>query len=292
MKKKAADFVYRGVIEFNPQLPPERALAYEKLKYKQGILPRIQDLAKEVAEDKKESKEEEKEFFDALLQSKLNHRSITFRYENNEVYPKDVTFPDIRLIPYPEPHVLITDLYDNKREWYTMRKLIEGFAEEAYLSYEIGLWLSSISAAVNCCEYILKYEYIRKLNKVDAEKAGQQSEDRYFSLGSFVKGSKYLLDLGLQNFKDKIAYLNDVRVSLYHFSPEKAKRVSGKGDLEIEKEAPMSDDMALPIVAFRVYSIMSELLELLYCKEKALDYARECVIDWMKKRGLTEKDLS
>ena len=158
MKINKADFVYMGIGTFDPNFSPIDMNEYEKKKYKEGILPKIKELKREISKNKKETKEEKENNLKFLLNKKANHRNWTFRYENGEVYPKNVSFPDIRFIQYPEPHVLITNLYDTNEEWYRIKEIIKDFAEEAYLSYEMGFWLASISSAINCCEYILKYE--------------------------------------------------------------------------------------------------------------------------------------
>jgi hypothetical protein len=286
---KKADFVYQFKGTFGP-LSPDRQLELEKHKYLRGILPRIKEMEKEIKEVKKETAKDKQEAFNFLMQIRKNHRTWRFQYENGDIYPKEVSPPNIRHIQYAEPHVIITDWYDENPDWYRMPHLIKGFAEEAYLSYELGLWYSAIASAINCCEYVLKYELLRKLNQTDKIKAEELSKDRFFSLGSFTrKRSDYLKQIRLKKYLRKISYLNDVRVSIYHFSPERAKKVNRKGTLEIERDAPISDDMIIPIIAFKVYSIMFELTSSLYNKNKALQHVKEGVKDWMKKRNLKEK---
>ena len=293
MTENNADFVYQGTFEFDPETSPFDKIEYETHKYKQGILPKINELKNELSKTEKDTEEEKEENFKFLLNRKSNHRNWTFKYENDEVYPKEVPFPDIRFIQYPEPHVLITDLYDGNKEWYRLRNIIEDFSEEAYLSYEMGFWLASISSAINCCEYILKYELFRHLNINDNSTLEKASTDYNLTLGR-LKDNAYdcldLLKLKLK-FQDKLDYLNLVRNSIYHFNPKKAQKVSQRGILEVEKSADITDDMVIPIVTYRVYSIMIELINQFYNKQKAFEYVNECVSDWMKKRGLTEKDL-
>ena len=290
---KQADFKYEFSGEFDPTFSPFDMKEYEKKKYLEGILPKIEKLKKEIKKKKKPTKKEKRETFEFLMNTKANHRNWTFEYENGEVYPKDVEEPDIRVIQYAEPHVLITDLYDEDKDWYHMPNLISGFAEESYLSYEMGFWLSSIASAINCCEYILKYEYFRYLNKTNKTKVEELSKDRYFTLGTFIRtGNNYLKELRLKPSFDNVTYLNDIRISLYHFSPEKEKRATKKAELEVEKHASLSDDMVLPIVVFRIYSIMMELINHFYGKENAVKYVEEGVADWMKKRGIKKEDLT
>jgi len=290
--KKTAHFKYQFTGTFDPSFSPFDMKEYEKKKYLEGILPKIEELREEIKKNKKLTRKEKASNFEFMMNTKSNHRNWTFEYENGEVYPKDIDEPDIRIIQYAEPHVFITDLYDEDKDWYHMPNLIKEFADESYLSYQLGLFLSSIASAINCGEYILKYEYLRYLNKTDKTKAEEKSKDTRFSLGSFIyQNNNYLEELNLKKFHSIIEYLNDVRISLYHFSPDKEDKVTAKGQLEIEKHARLSDDMALPIVAFRVYSIMMELINNFYGRENAVKYAEECVADWMKKRGLKKEDL-
>ena len=50
--------------------------------------------------------------------------------------------------------------------------------------------------------------------------------------------------------------------------------------------------MVIPIIAYKVYTIMIELINHFYNEKKALEYMKEGVQDWMKKRNLNEKDLN
>lgn len=291
-QKNTAHFKYQFSGEFDPTFSPFDMNEYEKKKYLEGILPKIEKLKEEIKKNKKLTRKEKTSNFSFMMNTKSNHRNWTFEYENGDIYPKDIDEPDIRIIQYAEPHVFITDLYDEDKDWYHMPNLIKDFAEESYLSYQLGLFLSSIASAINCCEYILKYEYIRNLNKNDKKKAEEKSRDTKFSLGSFIyQSNNYLEELGIKKFHNMIEYLNDVRISLYHFSPDKENRAVSKGELEVEEHARLSDSMVLPIVSYRVYSIMIELINYFYGKENAVKYAEECVADWMKKRGLKKEDL-
>jgi hypothetical protein len=286
-----ADFVYMGKFSFD-QLSPDIQLEFEKDKYRRGIIPQIKELEKEINKNKKETAKEKQKIFKFLMKSRKNQRTWKFQYENGDVYPKEISAPDIRYIQYAEPHVIITDWYDENLDWYIMPHLIKGFAEEAYLSYEMGLWFSSIASSINCCEYLFKYEYLRKINQTNRKKAEELSKDRHFSLGTFIHNNdNYLEQIGLKTFTDKISYLNDVRISIYHFNPERSKQVNKKGTLDVEKDTPISDEMVLPIIAYRVYMTMIEITSLLYNEHKALEYIKEGAKDWMRKRGLKEEDL-
>jgi len=290
--KKQADFKYQFTGTFDPNFSPIDMKEYEKKKYLEGILPKIEELREEIKKNKKQTQKEKLKNFEFLMNTKSNHRNWTFEYETGDIYPKDIDEPDIRIIQFAEPHVFITDLYDEDKDWYHMPNLIRGFAEESYLSYQLGFFLSSIASAINCCEYLLKYEYFRHLNKTDKTKAEEKSRDKYLTLGTFIQnGNKYLEELNIKNFYTPIEYLNDIRISLYHFNPERENKVTSRGNLEIEKHSHLSDKMILPIIAFRIYSIMLELLNHFYSKEKAVEYFEECKTDWTNKRGLKEEDL-
>lgn len=285
---KEADFEYGGLLEFDPEFNPLGQLKYEKERYKRGILPKLKEI-----EEGKEKEIDDSEVKEFLLRTKDNHRNIKFKYENGEVYPKDIPFPDIRFIQYAEPHVLITDWYDDKEEWYGLREIIKDFAEESYLSYEKGLWFASISSAINCCEYILKYELFRYLKQNNKEELEKASKDYYLTLGKLKDNLYGCLDLlEIKDlFLDKLNYINLVRNSIYHFNPEKSKKVSEKGEIEIEKNAPIIDDHVKPIIAFKVYSIMIDLINHFYTKEKSIKFIHECINDWMEKRNLTKEDF-
>jgi len=290
--RKEADFKYQFTGTFDPTFSPIDMVEYEKKKYLEGILPKIKELKEEIKKNKKQTQKEKIKDFEFLMSTKANHRNWTFEYETGDIYPKEIDKPDIKIIQFAEPHVFITDLYDEDKDWYHMPNLIKGFAEESYLSYQLGFFLSSITSAINCCEYILKYEYFRHLNKTDKIKAEEKSKDKYLTLGIFIQnGNRYLDELNIKTFYNSVVYLNDVRISLYHFSPEKETNAISKGNLEIEKHASLSDDMVLPIIAFRIYSIMLKMINYFYSKEKALEYFEECKRDWMNKRGLKEEAL-
>lgn len=287
-KAEEADFVYAGRIEFDSEDTPFDPLEIEKARYKKGILPKLKEIEEEIKKDKPEetSDEELKEF---ILKTKKNHREIKFEYETGDIYPKEIPFPDIISIQYPEPHVLITDLYDSPQDWYQIKSIIQSFAEESYLSYEMGFWFASISSAINCCEYILKYELFRKLNKEDKKKLSELLSDRWFGLGKISKN--HLSELNISNLKKDLDYLNDVRVAIYHANSERAKRVSEEGELEFEKSAPITDPHIQPIISFRIYTIMMKLISHYYNKKKALEYAKEGIEDWKNKRNLSGEDL-
>ena len=289
MKKEKPDFIYQGTFEFDPNahiFPPEEI---EKKKDKEAILPLIEKLKKEIEKKKtnKNSKKELKkeiEITKNLFEQYQSMRFVKFQLDENEIFPKEVRMPKIYRIQTPEPHTLYTDLFDNPEEWYSIRNFIEEFATQAYLTYEVGMWLASISSAVNCCEYILKYEYLRTLN---SEKAKSLSLDRNYTLGYFLRNDNSALDeLKIRDeFYEKIDYINLIRSTLYHFNPKKFEKVKSKGKIEVEQQGDLYSEMTVPIFAYRVYKIMLDLINHFYSKEKHLEYILECRKDWKNKRG-------
>lgn len=285
---KVADFKQEGIIRFNPELSPLDRLSYEKRKFLEGILPKIKKLR-----EKGKEKLDLEETFWHIINKKKNHRFITFENEKGEVYPKDIEYPEITYLQSPEPHVLVTNLYKNPKDWYYMNEFILRFAEEAFVSYQMGFFISAISCSINCCEYILKYEYLRYLNKKNILEADRLSNDVYFTMGSFLKNNNpYLRQLKIKTkFFNKINYLNLVRSSIYHSNSKKARSLKKRGKSFVERNSHPHDDLMIPIIAYNSYSIMLEIINHFYNLKRALEYLEEGKKDWMKLRKLKEKDL-
>ena len=289
------DYITR--IDFDPDNLDEEdnklIKEYHKMRYKKAIAPMIKKLEKELKSPKakeKLNKEDHRNFLKNLFEEKANGRNLKVRYENGEIYPQDIFPPDIAFIQFAEPHVLITDLSDVNADWYRLRNIIPDFANEAFLTYEIGCWLASISSSINCCEYILKYELFRNLKTTNTNLLQTAIKDENLTLGRLINDAKYncLGLLKIESLHDDLNYINHVRISIYHSSPEKAKKVNQKGKIEVERFAPITDDMMMPIISFRVYSIMTNLINHFYNKEKSLEYYKECVNDWKRKTNIDE----
>jgi hypothetical protein len=272
--------------------PPSDKLKneHEIQKYK-ALLKEMEKLEKTLKSGEKTQSvpiTEMKEDVKHLLSIYDSWRTTLFESEEGEVFPKDVPPPEIILIQYPEPHIRITDLYQNEADWYGLQELIPEFANQAFVCYELGLWHASIASAINCCEYILKYEYLRSVERNEADKL---AADKSFSLGTFNQIA-YLNKLNLAEFKNKIDDLNTVRIALYHFSPSKIKKIKEKGEGLAEREAEFHDEIVLPRISYRIYTAMTELINRFYNKTKALQYLRESAEDWKKLRGYTDENLS
>ncbi len=123
----------------------------------------------------------EKNLDETIEEKYVNIANTRTEHDDGNFYPKDIKPVNIPFIQYPEPHVLITDLYENPEEWYGIYTIIGDFAEQSFLCYQKGYYHASMACAINCCEYVLKYEYLRKVKRKDAEEFIKTA-----TLGSFV----------------------------------------------------------------------------------------------------------
>lgn len=222
-----------------------------------------------------------------IIEEKLIYNPhIKIELDDGEFYPKEIEPVKIRYIPPAEPHALITDLYLNPEEWYSMDTLIEHFAKDAFLSYKKGNYLGSISCAINCCEYTLKYELLRRCPK---EKAKELSENPKFSFGFFTgDNNKNLKELEIDTkFSEKLNYLNSIRIVLYHFNPRKIENIQKEGKTFMEKIGNPIEDVEVIRTAYKVYNIMKELVEYFYNNDETIKKEVEKALkDYNEKRNL------
>ena len=280
------DIVFKYVGTFKLDSPDEEILlAYMEKKYK-GVVPQLLHEF-EKTKNSQRVPNYDNSVYTRLMKVRANRRSALFQYEDGDWYPKNIPVPDIQRIQFAEPHILITDMYWDFRDWYEMPTLIKEFAEEAYLAYNTGMWYASIASAVNCCEYTLKYELLRHIHKKDPDKAEELSKDKHFTLGSFVNNTEYLSKLGILSFKNDIDYVNTVRVGLYHFSVNKKRKLQENGLLEVENVSSPFDKIIAPITAYRTYVVMWRLTHKFYNIDKAIEYVKESAEDYkrLKKEG-------
>jgi hypothetical protein len=113
--------------------------------------------------------------------------------------------------------------------------------------------------------------------------------DKNLTFGKLINDRSYncLVELVIKPLYNELDYLNAVRVSIYHNNQEKARKVRQRGEIEVERTAPITNEIAIPIIAFRVYEITPDLINHFYTKEKALEYWKEGVADWKRKRNLS-----
>ncbi|GEM_PF-6631985 len=238
----------------------------------------------------------EKELDELIEQKYENITTSFFEHDDGEFYPKKIKPVEVGYIPPPEPHVLITDLYKDPQDWYPIYTLIGDFTEQAFLSYGRGYYHASISCAINCCEYVLKYEFMRRSPREYAKNLIENKRKKgepQFALGFFTgNNSKNLNKLRIRKkFEKKLNFLNDVRIALYHFNPKKIKNVQKKGRTFIEKIAnPITDELEVNRTAYKAYNIMKELVENFYNEKTRIKFIKEGLKDYKKGKKLAVEE--
>jgi hypothetical protein len=213
---------------------------------------------------------------DWLVEEYENSATCLIEGEDGHFHPRKISHPSIALIQFPEPHVLITDWYLNYADWYDLRTLIAPYAEEAYVSYKKGLYLASVACSATCCEYIIKYEYLRK-NRADHDQIINRSK----TFGSLLDDQKIINFLNLKTLLPKLKRLNNLRVGYLHFNPDKLKKIA-KGKRKGSRVLT-SQDFDFPELAFDAYDALQKLLKKFYSKRKQIQYIKECLVDFNKK---------
>jgi len=246
----------------------------------------------EIREIYKHLKLREKELDELIEQKYKNITTCYFEHDDGEFYPKEIKPVEVGYVHPPEPHVLITDLYKDPQDWYPIYTLIEDFAEQAFLCYRKGFYHASISCSINCCEYVLKYEFMRRSPREYAKELIENKRRKgepQFALGFFTgNNSKNLNKLRIKKkFEKKLNFLNDIRIALYHFNPKKIRNVQKKGRTFIEKIAnPLTDELEVNRTALKAYDIMKELVENFYNDKTRIKFIREGLKDYRKRKKL------
>lgn len=236
------------------------------------------------------------------------YESISPNYVKTEdldgsFYPKDIKPPDIAYVPPAEPHVLVTDGYENEEDWYAIEAIIPELAEQALVSYYNGLYQASFMSSLNCIELTLKYELVRNkiLNSADLEKGNM-------TLGNIINQDT-LQKLKLENHHKDLDLLNKARIGLFHFNPEKLKEATvnillnkkpKKGiklvnlDMETGKtfETTPEENYYVPSdnlddwsrFAYFSYSLMYQITKQFYGKERKPEHIKAGLDDYRKKR--------
>lgn len=141
--------------------------------------------------------------------------AIQIEDDDGSFYPKKISVPAIAYIPPAEPHVLITDWYENPQDWYDIHQLIEEFADQSFVAYYNGLYFASYTLSTSCLELTLKYEILRNgiLDPSELEKS-------YFT---FAKAIDYVDKLCLSRYKDRLIIANQLRNGIFHYNPKKLR---------------------------------------------------------------------
>jgi hypothetical protein len=204
---------------------------------------------------------------------------LNFGKEYKDIISEKLPGPLITKIPTPEPHCLISDIYLNKKDWYDLCDLIDSFADEAHKSYNFGLFYASIASSIMCVEYTLKYEYLRKIAKVEQN---EKTKERSFTLGFFTKEKSRNLRTIIKNedLIKKIILLNHIRNAMFHFNPEKIKNVANSYKSLESFNNPLISEPSSLILANYTYNIMNGVLDYFYGKNKENEYLKEAIKDF------------
>ncbi len=205
---------------------------------------------------------------------------VYYRFEqlplsiDNE-YPKLLKYYEIGYIPPAEPQVLITDVFNNPQEWYSVPSLIKEQFMQTYVCYFNGLYLASLSCAINTVELVLKYEYVR------IEKDPDKLTERYFTLGNIIYNE--LDKIKLEKFKEELILINDIRSGIYHYNTNKLKSVLTNFNIDY-----LDENMDYWCFVYFIYNVLSQIfIELYDSPEKTAKHIKEGLDDYKK---INQKD--
>ncbi|MGA2122567.1 MAG: hypothetical protein ABSG49_11095 [Methanoregula sp.] len=217
--------------------------------------------------------------------------------DDGTFFPREISEPEIVFVPLAEPHVIITDLYENPKDWYYIREIILDFAEQAYTAYYRGLYFASFMCSVNCLELTLKYEFVRR-NKEEHSRF----EGRKFNFNEIIRKSN---DLGLKKYIPSLHCINNARDGLFHFNPKKLNIsisqirkdlmknevtdaiigiACGNDSIDIEDlDGDLSyylDNLQWSNMAYYAYSVMFDITKELYGEKMKLKFIKEGLADY------------
>jgi hypothetical protein len=242
-------------------------------------------------------------YYDNQSPSRIKVEDIDDNY-----YPLDIPEPDIAYIPPAEPHILITDLYEKKDDWYILSELIDDFACESYASYNNGLYYASFMLSTTCLELTLKYELVRQKKILP-----QKLKESNYSFGNVQKDLKRrrFKNIKMRDYRKNIGIIGDVRNGMFHFNPDKLKKSLELIDKDLfgsfknstaigiaissdeKKNVDFNDISFDPLdeflnhfewnkVAFFTYSTLHRITKDLYGDDKKIQYFREGIDDYLK----------
>ena len=233
---------------------------------------------------------EEKTIKQANDWEKIGQREdVIKKYENSwkriwkEINPHEIAF-----MPLAEPHVIITDWYENEQEWYDLEHLIPELMDQSLVCYYKQMYWASFLVAVNCLELTIKYELIRtKTITPDLLKSNE---------GSFSKitTKKHLEKINLKKYFEDLKTLNKARNGLLHYNFEKLDEASKK----ILKTLPedfnpskmvMTEDFA-PFAYF-AYQLSHRITKELYGEHNRRQFIKEGLDDYERKTKEDSKEI-
>jgi hypothetical protein len=229
--------------------------------------------------------------------------------DDGSFYPKQIPVPSIECVPPAEPHVLITDLYENPQDWYYIHQLIEEYADQAFAAYYNGLYFASFTLSTGCLELTLKYEILR--NKILEP---SELEKSYFT---FSKAINYAGELNLSRYKKRLLLANNLRNGIFHYNPKKlrpsllairnelysssSERKSLPAIIGSFNGSPIDDfdkcdfspglsylmeNIEWSKIAFFTYKLMYAITKKLYGRDNIIKYLKESHEDYRKRKNL------
>jgi hypothetical protein len=202
---------------------------------------------------------------------------LPFKYQNNFSFSiKPLFYYSDLHIPPAEQHVIISDWYDDPKQWYAIPKLITELYNQSYICYNKNLFVSSLLCSINAIELIVKYEYVRIFKNPD-----KLSEN--FTFGSIFR---YLEKINLESFSDDLKLINEIRIGIYHYNIDKINKIMVKLNLEVKNFHPayLNVNSDFIYLARFTYNFLLKIIWKLYnCPEKYFKHQKEGLDDFRKK---------
>jgi len=164
---------------------------------------------------------------DDLLKQYKNESPDAIGIEDDDgtYYPKEIPIPAIVYVPPAEPHILITDWYENPQDWYHISQLIKEFADQSFASYYNGLYFASFTLSTSCLELTLKYELLR--NKIIEPSKLEESNFTFFGAIELIG------KLGLDKYRPRLKIVHTLRNGMYHYNPKKMREALNLIQIEL-----------------------------------------------------------
>ena len=243
-----------------------------------------------------------------MLYKKQSPDAIGIEDDDGTYYPKEIPIPAIEYVPPAEPHILITDLYENPQDWYHISELIEEFADQSFASYYNGLYFASFTLSTSCLELTLKYELLR--NKIIEPSKLEESNFTFF------RAIEPIDKLGLDKYKPRLKIVHTLRNGMYHYNPKKIRESlnliqkelypqekvesipsiigsMGGSPIEVFQESDFLPDLSYLLdntewskIAFFTYTLMYDITTQLYGETNRIKFVQEGLDDYDRMKNL------
>lgn len=247
----------------------------------------------------------------------VEYNTNTLTQGEGYYYPRPIKAPEIVYIPEFEPHVIITDWFDDPKDWYYIKYNIEETLEQAYIAYNQGLYLSSFFDSVIGIELTLKYEYAR-INK-NNQKLITKMLGGNGNLGHFLKNN-CLKELDLENYKEQLENINNARSGAFHFNFNLLKKATlnikpyeGNASIHINKKGEIIEEhknldgtedkplenYSIPTdnlndwshFAYYTYNTYHQITKKLYGKQNHAKFIKEGLEDYNKNKDTIYQNM-